>query len=225
MTNVAVFLFLVLGIMSGLSGPAYTADCEGPAYIVAFEAEPISVPDDKGRTVFINSGGLVFEGAGWERLSATEWNCMSDAEAALPKSGLAKGKDLPAYALFARNANGRIPNSTRVPEGCTSTAYVVGMYTVHDPEQYADYARALSASGLAPSFGMTIPFGARPPLKVSQGAWPDATTFNLTQWPCIDAFATFFFGDEYQNDILPLRDGAATYNLTQFTPAGSDSAD
>ncbi len=225
MKRTSILLGLCAIVLGALAGQSHAADCEGPAYIVAFEADPISVPADKGREVFTNSSGRVFEGAGWERLSATEWTCLSDAEDALPKTGRALGKDLPAYALFAENQRRRDPDGSRVPENCTSTAFVVGMYTVRDPEQYAVYARALSASGLAPSFGMTIPFGARPPLKVSGGAWPEATTFNLTRWPCIDAFATFFLGDEYQNEILPLRDGAATYNLTEFTPARGAAAD
>jgi len=203
----------------GQVGQGNAEDCEGPVYLVAFEAEPISVPADKGREIFTNSSGRIFEGAGWERLSATEWNCFSDAEAALPESGRAIGKDLPAYALFAANVSTRTPDSERVPPTCNSTAFVVGMYTVHDPEQYVVYSTALRESGLAGNFGMVIPFGARPPLKVSGGEWPEATKFNLTQWPCVDAFATFFLGDEYQNEILPLRDDAATYNLTEFTPA------
>lgn len=62
-----------------------------------------------------------------------------------------------------------------------------------------------NSSALARSYGVTIPFGGNNPLAVSGGVWPDNTTFNLTQWPCVEALEGFLLGPEFVNDIASAR--------------------
>lgn len=193
--------------------------CSGEVIVVGFDAEPLQAPADKARTVLAQPQVRVYEGDGWSNLSITQFDCLEDAQAALPRSPQASVGVLPKYAVFPASSRAQTPSSDRVPATCTERIYMVGMYTVTDPVQYAIYAQAMSSSGLARSYGVTIPFGGNTPLAVSGGAWPDNTTFNLTQWPCVEALEGFLLGPEFVNDILPLREGAAVYNLTSFKPA------
>ena len=217
----SIYLALVMLAIPAWPGTAMGAGetCSGEAILVGFDAEPLPVPSDRARAVLMQPQLRVYEGDGWSNLTITHFDCLEDAQAALPQSREAAVGVLPKYAVFPASSRVQTPKSDRVPATCKERIYMIGMYTVTNPEQYAVYAQAMSSSGLARSYGVTIPFGGNTPLAVSGGLWPDNTTFNLTQWPCEEALEGFLLGPEFVNDILPLREGAAVYNLTSFQPA------
>jgi len=217
----SMYLAFVMLVIPAWPGTAMgeSGTCSGEAIIVGFDVEPLPVPSGRARAVLMQPQIRVYEGDGWSNLSITHFDCLEDAQAALPQSREVAVGVLPNYAVFPASSRVQAPKSDRVPVTCTRRIYMIGMYTVTDPVQYAVYLHAMSSSALARSYGVTIPFGGNKPLAVSGGLWPDNTTFNLTQWPCVEALEGFLLGPEFVNDILPLREGAAVYNLTSFQPA------
>jgi uncharacterized protein (DUF1330 family) len=56
------------------------------------------------------------------------------------------------------------------------------------------------------------------PTSAVEGTWPAWKGVVISQWPCREAGQTFWHSDTYQNDVIPLRRGAATYRVGMFGP-------
>lgn len=55
-----------------------------------------------------------------------------------------------------------------------------------------------------------------PPMRVIEGEWPSDRGFVVERYPCLEAFETFWYSDEYQRRIKPLREGSGQYTIALF---------
>lgn len=63
-----------------------------------------------------------------------------------------------------------------------------------------------------------------PPAMVLEGTWPADRGFVTERYPCLAAFRSMWFSQEYQKRIKPLRAGSGKYTIALFNerppPAG-----
>jgi uncharacterized protein (DUF1330 family) len=83
---------------------------------------------------------------------------------------------------------------------------------ITDREKFAAYPRALAASKLYEKYGGWYE-GITPPLAVFEGNPPKSRGVIIARFPCLEAAKSFWYSKEYQQDILPLRNGAATFEV------------
>jgi uncharacterized protein (DUF1330 family) len=55
-----------------------------------------------------------------------------------------------------------------------------------------------------------------PPLRVLEGEWPADRGFVVERYPCLKAFEAFWYSDEYQQRIKPLREDSGQYTIALF---------
>jgi uncharacterized protein (DUF1330 family) len=54
------------------------------------------------------------------------------------------------------------------------------------------------------------------PTNAIEGTWPAWKGVVVSRWPCREAAQAFWNSPEYQNNVLPLRKGAASYRVAAF---------
>lgn len=109
------------------------------------------------------------------------------------------------------------PEQDFVPEVCDAPFLVVGMTKVTDAEAYGRYSNAIRSTNMPRRAGYKLLFGGQP-AEVLEGDWPGDYTTMVSVYPCRAAWENFYLGDEYINDVKPLRDGAGDFLILGFEP-------
>ncbi|WP_405234410.1 CpcT/CpeT family chromophore lyase [Lentisalinibacter salinarum] len=97
-------------------------------------------------------------------------------------------------------------------EACNKPVRMVVFGEIHDREAFAAYPRAIFASGLyekVQGYYEAI----TPALEVFEGDPPPGRGVVISRFPCLEAAREFWYSDTYQNEILPLREGAADFEV------------
>jgi uncharacterized protein (DUF1330 family) len=97
----------------------------------------------------------------------------------------------------------------------TKPAYMVVVAEVTDGKKLANYQGALMASGLhLQNEGEYVAKGQ--PLEMFEGDWPDNQRLVIERFPSAEHARKFWYSDQYQNKIKPLRDGAGRFTVALF---------
>lgn len=103
----------------------------------------------------------------------------------------------------------------KMPANCDKPAYLVVIASVTDPVKSRQYVTALQASGLYPALGgFYITAGKSP--QVLEGSMFEKSPIVVAKFPCRQAAHDFWYSDIYQKKILPLREGAGTFEVAIF---------
>ena len=97
-------------------------------------------------------------------------------------------------------------------EACNQPVRMVVFGEIHDREAFAAYPRAIFASGLyeeVQGYYEAI----TPALEVFEGDPPPGRGVVISRFPCLEAAREFWYSDTYQNEILPLREEAADFEV------------
>jgi len=97
-------------------------------------------------------------------------------------------------------------------EACNEPVRMVVFGEIHDREAFAAYPRAIFASGLyeqVQGYYEAI----TPALAVFEGDPPPGRGVVISRFPCLEAAREFWYSDAYQKEILPLREGAADFEV------------
>ncbi len=84
--------------------------------------------------------------------------------------------------------------------------------TVQDRQAFGAYARALMASGLYERTGGYW-LAASPVLEVFEGEPAPGRGVVISHFPCIEAAREFWFDEQYQNEIIPLRQDVSEFEV------------
>lgn len=121
----------------------------------------------------------------------------------------------PTEAADVTKQAARAPLPER-PAPCDKPAYLVVVATsVADPVKTRQYAEALRASGLYPQLGGFYVAVGRSP-EVLEGKMFGQSPIVIAKFPCREAIQRFWYSDTYQKEILPLREGAGTFEVAMF---------
>lgn len=102
-----------------------------------------------------------------------------------------------------------------IPDSCKKPAYLVVAATITDPVKSRDYVNALRESGLYPATGGFYITSGKSSL-VLEGSMFANRPIVIAKFPCVEAARLFWFSDLYQKNILPLREGAGTFDVAIF---------
>lgn len=103
----------------------------------------------------------------------------------------------------------------RVEEGiehCDTPVRMLVFGTIHDRQAFGAYGRALMESGLYPRTGGYWT-AVSPILEVFEGEPPAGRGVVISHFPCIEAAREFWFDEQYQNDIIPLRRDVSEFEV------------
>jgi len=129
----------------------------------------------------------------------------------LPAGTMAALAQAPAAAPAAAPQVAAVP----LPAGCDRPAYLLVTVDNLDRTKSKPYGEALFKSKIVRRHGGTyLAVGA--PGKVLEGTWPAERSLVLEKYPCKEMIETFWYSDEYQKDIKPLREGSGTYNVAVY---------
>ncbi|GGI82806.1 hypothetical protein GCM10007973_19080 [Polymorphobacter multimanifer] len=97
-------------------------------------------------------------------------------------------------------------------------AFLLVIARVHDPARMKAYADALAASGLYPRHGGAYAFIG----KASTGLenWDMGQSIVCARFPSLAAAQAFWHDAQYQDEIKPLRLGAADVQVAIFEGPG-----
>lgn len=99
-------------------------------------------------------------------------------------------------------------------------AYMLVTAKVKDGQKMGNYQKALMESGLYPkNEGFYLTKGR--PIEIFEGEWPDNQAVVIAKFPSADHARNFWHSDEYQNQVKPLRDGAAEISVALFEESDS----
>jgi uncharacterized protein (DUF1330 family) len=101
------------------------------------------------------------------------------------------------------------------PAACERPAYLVVVATITDPVKSRRYVEALRASGLYPSTGGSYITSGKSP-EVLEGEMFREKPIVIARFPCAEAARRFWHSETYQREIMPLRDGAGTFEVAIF---------
>ncbi len=97
----------------------------------------------------------------------------------------------------------------------TKPAYMLVLAEVADGKKLANYQGELMASGLYPQNEGEYKAKGRP-LEMFEGDWPNNRAVVIARFPSAEHARRFWYSDQYQNDIKPLREGAGTFTVALF---------
>lgn len=98
---------------------------------------------------------------------------------------------------------------------CDKPVYLVVTIDKLDRTKSKAYGEALRSSGIVKRNGGAYRIvGA--PVQVLEGVWPATQMLLVEEYPCMAAFRSMWFSDEYQKRIKPLRAGSGTYTIAIF---------
>ena len=87
--------------------------------------------------------------------------------------------------------------------------------TIEDRDKMAKYQGALMESGLYPeNQGYYIAVGR--PIEMFEDEWPAKQGMVIARFPSLEHARSFWYSEEYQKRIKPLREGAGTFNVSVF---------
>ncbi len=94
----------------------------------------------------------------------------------------------------------------------TKPAYMLVIAEVTDGKKLANYQGELMASGLYPrNEGEYLAKGR--PLEMFEGEWADNQALVIARFPSAEHARRFWYSEQYQNDIKPLREGAGRFTV------------
>jgi uncharacterized protein (DUF1330 family) len=211
-----------------IASSSKATDCANPAYVFAVD----TVDDgssgaaasfdfgaaDGGRVLIDGLPDWIYEkNTDWRRVKVVQYDCAEDVRISVPPAPDVPGRFISVGMFPPATGFSYTGPADLAPANCTSPIYILGLNTVLDAGRYAIYAKALADSNLAPRHGSKRVFSGTPH-KAFAGHWPAATTATITEWPCREAFETFYYSAEYQTKIFPLRGATARYRLVGFAP-------
>ncbi len=97
-------------------------------------------------------------------------------------------------------------------------AFLLVIAKVHDPERMGAYARALAASGLYARHGGAYEFIGKAAAGLED--WDMGTSIVCARFPSRSAAEAFWADAHYQEQVKPLRIGAAEVHVAIFESAG-----
>ncbi|MDJ0929152.1 MAG: CpcT/CpeT family chromophore lyase [Gammaproteobacteria bacterium] len=83
---------------------------------------------------------------------------------------------------------------------------------IRDRKQFGAYARAIATSELYPRNGGYYE-ALTPPVAVFEGTPPATRGVVIARFPCLEAARNFWYSDEYQQQIRPLRVGISDFEV------------
>lgn len=89
-------------------------------------------------------------------------------------------------------------------EHCDTPVRMLVFGTIQDRQAFGAYGRALMESGLYPRTGGYWT-AVSPILEVFEGEPPPGRGVVISHFPCIEAAREFWFDEQYQQEIIPLR--------------------
>jgi len=94
------------------------------------------------------------------------------------------------------------------------SAYLMAVCDVTSPhDNFKKYAQE-SAKLVAANGGEYVVRGK--PSRNVEGEFLDGKVIILTRFPSMDNLAAFLDGDEYQNNVKPLREGAGVFHIATY---------
>jgi uncharacterized protein (DUF1330 family) len=99
--------------------------------------------------------------------------------------------------------------------------YMLVVGQVEDRDKMGAYQGALMESGLYPQHeGHYVAFGK--PVEMFEGDWPENQGQVIARFPSLAQARAFWYSEEYQKRIKPLRHGAGTFNVSVFEACADD---
>ena len=121
-------------------------------------------------------------------------------------------------ALSTRSADGAtgavLPNLAGIAN-CTRPAYLVVWIDNLDRAKSGPYGDALRKTQIVPSYGGEYKATGKPSLLL-EGTWPEGRAVVVEKYPCLDAIKKFWYSDQYQKEVMPLRAGSGDYTVAAF---------
>jgi uncharacterized protein (DUF1330 family) len=108
-------------------------------------------------------------------------------------------------------------------DGCTRGAYLVVAIDNLDRTKSKAYGDALRQSQIVARHGGAYKISGAP-AEVLEGQWPQGRSMVVERYPCLDAIRQFWYSDEYQKQIKPLRAGSGDYLVAAFEEFQSPAA-
>jgi uncharacterized protein (DUF1330 family) len=109
---------------------------------------------------------------------------------------------------------GTLPNLAGIAN-CTRPAYLVVWIDNLDRTKSAAYGDALRKTQIVPSYGGEYKATGKPSLLL-EGTWPEGRAVVVEKYPCLEAIKTFWYSDQYQKEVMPLRAGSGDYTVAAF---------
>lgn len=97
-------------------------------------------------------------------------------------------------------------------EACNQPVRMVVFGEIRDREAFAAYPKAIFASGLYPKVQGYYE-AITPALEVFEGDPPPGRGVVISRFPCLEAARQFWYSDQYQKEIMPLREGIAEFEV------------
>jgi uncharacterized protein (DUF1330 family) len=120
-------------------------------------------------------------------------------------------------AISTRNADGAaltLPNLAGI-ENCTRPAYLVVWIDNLDRAKSGPYGDALRKTQIVPSYGGEYKATGKPSLLL-EGTWPEGRAVVVEKYPCLEAIKKFWYSEQYQKEVMPLRAGSGDYTVAAF---------
>ncbi|MDX2145054.1 MAG: DUF1330 domain-containing protein [Rhodospirillaceae bacterium] len=100
-------------------------------------------------------------------------------------------------------------------DACARPAYLVVWIDNLNRAKSAAYGKALQQTQIVRRHGgKYIVSGS--PTELLEGDWPAERGFVIEKYPCMQAIRDFWYSDEYQKSIMPLRRGSGDYIVAAF---------
>jgi len=147
---------------------------------------------------------------------------MLAAAAALAGCAVAPSQTAPSSAAAPVPAPVVVPAPMAAMDfgpGCNKPVMLVVWIEHLDRAKSGKYGDALRSSQIVRRHGGEYK-AVSPPLRVLEGEWPADRGFVIERYPCLAAFEAFWYSDEYQKRIKPLREGSGEYNVMLFEERG-----
>ncbi len=101
------------------------------------------------------------------------------------------------------------------PKPGSQPVYLLVMVDDFNRSAFKPYQDALRTTGIiTKNGGEYLAVGA--PAQLLEGDWPKSRSFVLEKFPSMADFKNFWFSDEYQKKIKPLRDNTGKYTIAVF---------
>jgi len=128
-------------------------------------------------------------------------------------AGARFGTDVGSVAV-AQEAGAVLPPGVN-PATCTDPVFLVVQIDKLDRSKTKAYGEALRSSQIVRRHGGEyITLG--PPVLMLEGQWPADRGFVVERYPCLDAVKAFWYSDEYQQKLIPLRKDSGDYTVGVF---------
>ena len=120
-----------------------------------------------------------------------------------------------AALLALQAATTSLEGPAAAPETCNVPVYLMVWIEHLDRSKSAAYGRALRATQIVRRNGGEY-LMVSPPTLLVEGDWPEDRGFVVERYPCRAAFENMWFSDQYQHELIPLRDGSGEYTVALF---------